>query len=330
MTRVRAITIALGLLTLPLAACGGDQEDSAQSAATPPKPAAITFPTTIDNCGEEVEVFQQPREILAVSTAAEKLIVGAGGAELVVARAGEDAGPPPAPVLSALGDTPLLPAGELSKEAIIGSGADTVISYGLDTQLSAANISSITIAGGCGVFVGESQGPVTFATIYSDLALFGRLFGTERAASDTVADLKQRVSAVEANAGSDSATTAASGYFFGETLSTNGSRSIQHTWLETLGVTNVFGDIDKEFIEGNTEELIERDPEIFVLGFGYDGEETFAQAKEKFLEIPGVSETRAASSGTIIGVPASESEPDPYAVAGLERIARELANSSPR
>lgn len=121
--------------------------------------------------------------------------------------------------------------------------------------------------------------------------------------------------------------TAAAGYFFGKTLSTNGGRSIQQTWMQTLALENVFGDVDKEFIEGNTEELIKRDPEVFVLGYGYDGKETFEQAKRKFLAIPGVSDTKAARDGKILGVPASESEPDPYAVSGLERVAKGVAGS---
>ena len=93
-------------------------------------------------------------------------------------------------------------------------------------------------------------------------------------------------------------------------------------------MTNVFADVQKEFIEGNTEELIKRDPEVFVLGYGYDGKETFAQAKRKFLAIAGVADTKAARSGRIVGVPSIESEPDPYAVTGLERIARQISRAA--
>ncbi|HEV7805740.1 MAG TPA: hypothetical protein VGO80_07980 [Solirubrobacteraceae bacterium] len=61
----------------------------------------------------------------------------------------------------------------------------------------------------------------------------------------------------------------------------------------------------------NSEELVERDPEVFVLGYGYDGKETFEQAQRKLLAIPGISDTKAARDGRIIGVPAAKSEPDP-------------------
>lgn len=321
MRRATATTVALCVLALPIAACGGDDP----SAATTATVAAASFPTTIENCGTKADVFQQPRKILAVSTAAQKLIYGAGGASFVIGRAGEDAGPAPAPVVAAMKNAELLPPDTLSKEAIIGTGADTVISYGIETKgLPAAKISNITISAGCGVFVGKSKGPVTFDTIYADLEQFGRLFGTEQQAQDTVADLKRRVAAVETDTAGAADTTAAAGYFFGTALSTNGSPSIQNAWMRALGVENVFADVPKEFVEGNTEELVKRDPDLFILGYGYDGKETFAQAKRKFLAIPGISDTKAGRSDRIIGVPASESEPDPYAVAGLERIAREM------
>lgn len=80
------------------------------------------------------------------------------------------------------------------------------------------------------------------------------------------------------------------GYFFGPTFSTSGNTSMVQSQMDALGLRNIFSDVDKSFIEGNTEEFIKRDPRI--LGYTFP-EETFDQARAKLLALRGVKDMQA-------------------------------------
>jgi iron complex transport system substrate-binding protein len=77
-----------------------------------------------------------------------------------------------------------------------------VISYGLNMtsaqDLEAAGIKSIVNAGFCdGTGSGPNpDGDVDCDDVYADIELYGRIFGTEAAATQMVADLRRRVTAV--------------------------------------------------------------------------------------------------------------------------------------
>jgi iron complex transport system substrate-binding protein len=326
MHRLIAALVALSLALL-FTACGGDE--TASTAAPDDKPAATTFPLTVDSCGEAITVSEQPEEVLAVGAAPVNLLAAAGAGDRVIGLAGEQI---PEPSVSGV-DAPVLTREEPSTEAIIGTGADIVISYGLfganPENLEQSGIASIINRGNCdhGEAGGISEN-ITYETIYDDIETYGKLFGTQDQAAASIAKLKERVATVtgEAKAKTEGGPpmTAAALYFFGGKLSSNAGReSIIHLNMEAAGLENVYADVDKVFLKPSAESLLKRDPEVIVLTYGYS-DDSFAEAKKELLAVPGIRDTQALKNDRVIGLPAQYAEADPLAVESIETIVTAL------
>lgn len=89
--------------------------------------------------------------------------------------------------------------------------------------------------------------------------------------------------------------------------------------METVGVTNVFGDIDKRDFDVNIEELLARNPEVLVL-LHAEGQPEDIVATLKSL--PGADRLTAVRNGDILVLLFGFTDPPtPLSVDGLERIA---------
>lgn len=325
MPRLLAVLATLALAGTSLIACGDDEEPAA--AGTAPAP---TFPLTVTNCGRPVTIDAAPRRILTIGSSAASSLHAAGASDRIAARAGEFGNPPAGPAGAAIAGVPILTPEDPGTEAIIGAGVDTVIGYGLfettPKDLSAAGITALTLSASCTEAGSRSARATTFDDVYTDIALFGKLFATQATATRAVADLERRVDAVRRQAAGWPARTAATAYFFGDTPSTNGNRNIVNAQMRVLGLENVFADVDKDFIESSTEALIKRDPDVLILAHGRgDKKDTFAAARTRFLRLPGAADMKAVREHRVIGLPSAQKEPDPAAVDGLETLARGLA-----
>lgn len=275
-----------------------------------------------------MRIERRPERVLTIGSEAVSALYAAGAADRITARAGELGAPVPGAAGDAVATVEVLCDANPSTEAIVAAGVDLVIGYGLfattATQLETAGIASLVLNNCCHL-AGKPQGPASFDAIYADVDKFGRLFGTSDHAARSIADLKRRVQAVTQRVDGARQRTAASAYFFGQTPSTHGNREIVTAMMAALGLRNVFGDVDRDFIEANTDQLIARDPDVLLLSYGF-GErgETLADVKRKFLRLPGTHDMTAVRSGRIIGVCAAHKSPSPAAVDGLERLADQL------
>lgn len=323
MSRLSRIWAGLiALMLLPLAAC---------SSSTTPTPtvqgSAPAFPTTVQNCGQQVTIARQPKRIVTIGYESVEIINAAGGANRIVGTF-DNTKDPNSPAFTAVSHPELASDKDPSTEDVIALRPDLVVSYGLfDVNLASlqqAGAASLIVSGLCGQHGGGIGHGATFDGIYNDIETFGRLFGTQPQAQAAVEQLKQRVAAVKKDT---SGKTAAQGYFYGTTFTTSGNQSMLQSQFDALGLKNVFSDVAKDFIESNTEELIKRDPQIMVLTY-YLPDETFELAKAKFLALPGVKDMQAVRNNQIIGLPYSQTQPTVSAVTGLETIAKGLQAAS--
>jgi iron complex transport system substrate-binding protein len=324
-TTVHSRYLPLALPGLLLAACG------AEAPTTTPSAVAIEerFPMVVDSCGDEVQIEADPTRILTVGTTAVNILTALGKADLIVARTGEFGAQLSGDAATAAGAADVITDEDPTKEQIIGSGADLVIGYGLfntdSDQLAAAGIPSLVTAGECG-HDGQDKLAAGFPAVFQDLNDFGDLLGAEEQASAVTNDLEDRLSAVQASVADEEPLSAAAVYFFLDALSINGNKSIVHAQLDQIGVTNVFGDLDESFVEGSREELIKSDPDLLVLSYGFSGE-TFEEAREQLLKVPGIDAMRAVKDDRIVGIPVDQRDPDPSAIEGVELLASEIYGS---
>lgn len=316
--------LVVGLLTL--SACG-DATATSQSVSTG-QPAAETFPMTVSSCGREVTVSEAPKRILTVGSVAAPLVAAAGAADRILLRTFETASFP-GQYEPALRAVPLItPANrELSREEIIASGADLVISFegaaNSAEDLQAAGINVLVNRGYCA----EAKGD--FEDIFADIELYGRLLGTSDVASDEVRQLRERVAAVEKQSMSSPANRRAAALIFargGGSLSAYGNASTVDKQMAILGLTNVFDDVEKRNFEVGIEEIIARDPEVIILLT--QGDQTEDSVRDLLLTRTELRDVQAVRNDDIVVLPFGFTGPSPVAVEGLEIMASELADPS--
>ncbi len=347
MNRPRSIlarrAILLNLIpVLAISACGSAGEGATGKPSEPGDSPSATrtaselsssFPMEIQNCDGEVVLEEPPESVLTIGTAAMRLLFAAGASEHIVARAGEFDAPLPAELGPSLSAVEVIDPQDPSTEKIIGSGADTVIGYGLfastPEDLAAADITHLVVTGECGHDEGEAPPAVTFETVYDDIRRFGQIFQTADIAESNVVKLQERVEALRDEVEGGQQTSAAAVYYFSSSseLSAYGNRGIAHAQLSAAGLNNVLGEIEQNNFKVNLEELLDRDPQVLVLGYGLSGE-SFEEAKQRLLQEPGITDVAAVRDDRIIGVPTEEIAPDPAAIDGLERIITELRQTS--
>ncbi|MGH8909076.1 MAG: ABC transporter substrate-binding protein [Egibacteraceae bacterium] len=289
------------------------------------------FPMTIENCGREVTIPQAPERVLVMGGEAATLVWAAGAADRITTYAsfeGELLGPAEA----ALEGVPTLPASGLSKELIIGQQPDVVITYGLDEttpeDLAEAGIQTIIISGFC---INQERIPAErasdpFERIYASIELYGQLFGTQDQAAQSVADLRERVAAVEERERTAPVgATAATVYVPDEgPLSGYGSGSMAHSQMNKLGFANVFAGPGERYFELSVEELIAADPDVLIAQYGF-GQSTADSARDRLLSSSELSDVTAIRNDAIVALVYDYSGGGALAVDGLEIMAEQLA-----
>ncbi|MGH3902027.1 MAG: ABC transporter substrate-binding protein [Pseudonocardiaceae bacterium] len=302
---------------LVLGACGDDGQSSGADTAG-------KFPLTIPSCERAVTIEQPAKRVLTVASDSATALAAIGAADRIVARSAEG-GAPLGSYENELNDIPQITVnGEPSREVIISQQPDLVVSYaGLETpaaDLEAAGIDSIVPSWRC-------DQAANFDGIYHTLETYGQILGTEDVATKTVADLRRRVDAVETQFQGSPARTAANVYVSENQVRVYGGPSMSNTVLETLGLTNVFADVNKRLAEVSTEELLARNPDVIVLTFG--GSETSikngADAERALRGMTPLDQLTAVREQRLIPINFTYLVGGPLAVDGLETIAQGLA-----
>lgn len=316
MRKTHARWLVAVLVAGALGACGDDGGTSTEAAGGP------VFPMTVQNCGHDVVIPKAPAKILTIGHEAVEEIVEAGGADLISARAGEN---PPEPYASKV-KAPSIASGDPSGEELIGTGVDMVISYGLfdiePQTLTDAGITSLIVSGLCGQHGGGVGKGASFQGVMDDIELFGRIFGTEETATKSIASLEARLDKIKGEFAGEDLSAAGAG-FFRDKISLAGKLSMANAILQHLGLTNVFGTVEKDFDAGSVEELIDRNPDAFILYY-YDPDETADDVVGHLKNLPGAADMNAVKNGKVITYRYKYSQASPSAVTGAEVIAEAL------
>lgn len=327
----RVHAVALLATTAALFIACGDNSDDATSG-----PAGEGFPITLDGCDQQVKIEEPPERVVLIGDGAIPLLEAAGALDKVVGLAGE----PTLEIYSeatraAVTKIPRLGAGEdatatpdVSLEEIINQKPDLVIGLKVAdagiTQdgLAQVGIPFIGILGSCQA---ESLQNPGFPDVYSNVELYGRLFGNQDQAATAVADLRNRVAAVEESVQGSPARTAAVLYMYLGTQQPGayGTESMSDTQLETVGLSNVFADVSERYFEPSVEEIIARNPDVLVLL--HDQGDT-AAVRNRFLAIPGVDSMTAVRNNDILVMRFEFTDPpNPLSVQGLTQVADAFA-----
>jgi iron complex transport system substrate-binding protein len=309
---------------LALVGCGGNTPDQATTISR--------GPLTVENCGEQVTINEPPQRVVILGSSPIPLVEAAGVLNRVVAKAGEF---PDAlytdKTRSALNAIPTIGEGEnasggvqIAQEVVIAQQPDLVIGYETETitrsGLAEAGIPLLILPAFCSR---PEQQPanVGLDNVYEQVEFYGRVFGTEKEAAASIANLRDRVAAVEKSSDSSTAGTAATLFLQlgGGTINAYGQRSIAHAQMEKMGFTNVFGDTDKRNFEVTTEELLARDPQALIILHIEGQPEEFVSVLKA---LPGADRLTAVKNNNILVMLFGFTDPPtPLSINGLEKIA---------
>lgn len=335
-TRTRLAALAgTGLLASGCGLAGGGTGTDAERAG-----GSDHYPVTVDNCGTAVTFDAAPSRAVLLKSAAVPYLAALGALDAVQARAGQypDAYYDAA-TRADLADIDLLTdetdaSGHLqiSPEVVVGLEPDLVLGEtdNLDrTTLASLDVPLLEEPALCASGADTTPG---FDDVAAQLRTYGTVFDREDEAETAVADLEERLAAVEAAvaSGSPGATGSGTGARERRTAAVlyptvgggvtyaYGNRSMADPQLEAAGFDNVFGEVDERVFEVTLEELLGRDPDVLVLLHG-DGDP--AAVERALTSLPGAARLTAVRNGDVLVQLFNFTEPPtPLAVDGLERI----------
>ncbi|MGN0350928.1 MAG: ABC transporter substrate-binding protein [Roseburia sp.] len=123
----------------------------------------------------------------------------------------------------------------------------------------------------------------TIENTYNDIRNLGQIFGQSQKAEEIIADMEERISAVESKVSSEEKVKVMAFDSMSENLYTiAGGNGLEEQLLEMAGAENVFADVEASFSTVSIEEIIDRNPDYIII-HNYTAEENDAQSKIDYL-----------------------------------------------
>ncbi|MFE4307060.1 ABC transporter substrate-binding protein [Streptomyces sp. NPDC056891] len=280
--RSAALFLTAGVLLLAATGCGGgtaapSSKDAGKGAGAP----GTGYPVTLDdNCGQRVTVDRAPRRAVALDQGAAEIMLSLGLADRMAGTATWTD-----PVLKGLekenAKVPRLADRYPSFEKVLDAEPDFAaasFSYtlgkggvaprerfeklGVPTYLSPTDCVGKDNSGdGDGV----RTRPLTMETVYGEIRDLARVFAVPERGEKLVASLKSRVEKA-ASAGDFEDVTVLYWFANAEAPYMAGCCGAPGIVTRTLGAKNVFDDTRAEWPQINWETVVDRDPDVLVIG----------------------------------------------------------------
>lgn len=338
MKRVNPWMIAMPALILAVATACGSPAGSTDSATA----GASAGPITLDSCGREVVFDEAPRSVLAVGSEAPALLAAAGAGDKLTHYAGSLHVPFDEDTKSLVENAVRITedSHDVSYEMILGSGVDVVIgtdiAAGVDLdslaeRLESAGVRMLTVSGYCAGFEDRSTGGLSgFEQIYRDVESYGKLFGTEQVAAESVQSMRDRVAAAAQRMDQKAGLRGLPLYVpTAGTLGSYGHESLVSEQMSLLGMDNVFTKVPKRYFEPSTEELVASAADkVFAMylptgSSALESDQDVREALRNRPELDGLSAVN--DDAAVVPLNYYYSSPGPLAVDGVELLAERLA-----
>ena len=309
LVRGGALTLALALLLALAVACGDDGGNSAKPSPTPAATAtaAVQYPLTLtDGKGRSVTLEAAPQRIASLSPAATEILFAVGAADQVAAVDKFSDYPPEAKTRTQLD------AFQPSVEAIAGARPDLVLVFydpgNLVEGLTNANLT---------VFFLET--PTSVEGVLEQIRLLGKATGHPQEGEALVATMQRGISTVQ----QPLADVQQGPRVFHEVdnqLYTVAPASFVGNLYTILKAQNIAAGTDQAFPQLSQEAIIEKDPEVIILGDAAGGE-----SPETVKARPGWGSISAVTNNRIYVIdPDIVSRPGPRLVDALKTLAKML------
>jgi iron complex transport system substrate-binding protein len=340
-TPVRGLGLAAAavIAMCALTACGAS-EPVAEEAVAGGGEGVTEYPLVVDNCGQELTLDARPQRVVSLDQGSTEILLSLGLGDRVVGTASWT--DPVLPELAAANEpVPRLADNAPSYEAVLGADPDLVTASfgrhfnqggvaerarfaesGIASYLSPTDCDNgVSINGG-----GTRTVPLTVDPLYREIRELAAIFDVPSRSEALIARLQERSDAATARIEQRNVTMA---FWFADTKSpfVAGGLGSANLLASTVGARNVFADLREDWSAVGWESVVERNPEVFVLGDllrdRFPGDRL--ADKEAFLASdPLTSTLQAVRDKNYIALHGAEMNPSIRFVDGLEKIAAGL------
>lgn len=263
---------------LALTACGASEVVPEAEVATEGE-NATDYPLVVDNCGESMTFEAAPHRVVSLDQGSTEILLALGLEDRLVGTASWTD-----PVLPELAEAnasvPRLADNAPSYEAVLGADPDFVTASfgrhfrqggvverprlaetGIDSYLSTTDCEGdLVINGG-----GTRTTPLEIDSLYREIRELAEIFDVTSRGEELVTELQER-----ADAATDriEASDLSMAFWFADTKTpyVAGGLGSANLLATTVGAENVFADLDEDWPAVGWETVVERDPDVLVLG----------------------------------------------------------------
>lgn len=235
-----------------------------------PAPAVEGETVTIDNCGFEVHVPEDPQRIVTIKSVATELVLALGAGERLVGTAFSD-GPVPAEFEGSAKGAVELSDSAPGNEAVLSVEPELVIA-GWESNLTAENAGEREDLAELGVatYVAPpacqepeyQPSPLTFDHIFDFISETGELIGEPERAAEIVAKQQETLEAITPVEGQPTALWYSSG---SDIPFVGGGTGAPQLLMETAGLKNINSDVEDTWESIAWEAIADADPDLIIL-----------------------------------------------------------------
>lgn len=304
------------LLAIPLLLAG---------CAATPAPAASPSAVSVTNCGFDVSVSQPPERIVTIKSTSTELVLALGLGDRIVGQAFPD-GPVPATLPQV--DVPVISDFAPSEEAVLELEPDFVFggwesnftaeAAGERAELRDLGIATYVSPAAC---KGEFQpASLSFDDLFGYIVEAGDLLGAPDEAAALVAEQEQQLKDIEQDDRGLTALWWSSGT---DTPYVGAGIGAPQLIMNTVGLTNIAGDVDDTWTSFSVEAIIAANPDVIVL---IDASWNTADSKKAYLASnPATAALPAVVSQRYLVVPFAAGEAGVRTVDAATDLASQLA-----
>jgi iron complex transport system substrate-binding protein len=322
-----------------LTACGASEPVPQDSAAGGGE-GVTEYPLVVDSCGQELTFDAVPQRVVSLDQGSTEILLSLGLGDRVVGTASWT--DPVLPELAEANESvPRLADNAPSYEAVLGADPDLVTASfgrhfttggvaerarftetGIASYLSPTDCEDgVSINGG-----GTRTVPLEVDSLYLEIREIADVFDVPSRGEELIARLQERSHAATARIEQSDVTMA---FWFADTKSpyVAGGLGSANLLASTVGARNVFDDLDEDWSAVGWEAVVERDPQVLVLGDlqrnRFPGD--LLEDKQTFLASDPLTSTLQAVQGqSYIALHGAEMNPSIRFVDGLEKVAAGL------
>lgn len=336
----RSFAALILTLALVLSACsaGAPAQSTAPTAASEPTQAPSAVPThpiaapalteaaavtenpaaaggaisLIDSRGQTVSLAGPAQRIVSLAPSNTEMVYAVGAGDRLVGRDAYSDYPEQAKAVADIGGG----FSELNMEVIVAQKPDLVLASSLTDE------GQIKVLESAGLTVFALSNPKDFDGMFASLRTVAQLTGQEAAAETLIADLQQRLAVLDEKLAGVSERPLVFYEIDGtdpNAVWTPGPGSFVDMLITRAGGQNIAGDLQDEWAKINLEALIERQPELILLGDAFWGDVSVEDVAAR----AGWDALQAVRDGKVYPFDDNlVSRPGPRLVDGLEALAK--------